>query len=126
MWLQYIFVVTLVERQWLLDELAVFDNLLEVDRSFTNHIVALEKVTVVGLEAELEVFSRNLNSVDESVLEIRLSVLVSEVSVSFLYFFLSIEEAAEEYVTCTFPIHDLHVDSVEHYDSHLEPLCGLL
>jgi len=78
------------------------------------------------LEAELEVFSRNLNSVDESVLEIRLSVLVSEVSVSFLYFFLSIEEAAEEYVTCTFPIHDLHVDSVEHYDSHLEPLCGLL
>ena len=80
-------IVRLIQLQRLLDECAVFDELLEVDLRLTDDVVRLEEVTIIHLDSEFVVFARNFDSVDETVLEVRFAVLVAVVSVSLLHVF---------------------------------------
>lgn len=110
-------IVRLIESNWLLDKRAIFDQLLEVQAGLSNHIIALEEITVISLQSELVVFSWHLEAVDESVLEVRLTVLVPVMTVSLLHILFGVKESTEEHITCAFPVHDLHFDSIEDADS---------
>jgi hypothetical protein len=69
------------------------------------HVIRFEEVTVVALKSEFTVFSGVFDFVDESVLEVRFTISASEVSVSFLDFFVGIKKASEVGVTGAFSIH---------------------
>jgi len=121
-WLQHILVICFIKGQWLLDERAVLNNLLEVQLSLTNHVITLEKVAVVSLKGELIILSWNCNSINKSILEVRLAVLIPVVRVSLLHIFFGIEEAAEKNITGALPIHNLHVFSFENDNTQLKHL----
>ena len=118
--LEYIRVVFLVQADRLLNILTVFDEILEVYISFSDHIVALEEVTIKGLNRELVVLVWHLKSVFQSVLEVWLAILVSVVGFSLLDIFVWVEEGSEEYITGAFPVHGLHILSIENTNSDFE------
>ena len=62
---------------------------------------------------KLIIFPRDLNFVNQTILEIWLTILVSEMCISLLNIFFWIEEITEETITCTFPIHHGNTISVE-------------
>jgi len=83
-----ILVVFLVQTNWMLDMLAIFDKILKIDIGFSNHIIALEEVSVEGLNSELVILIWDLHSVDQSILEVWLTILVSVMGFSLLNFFV--------------------------------------
>lgn len=62
--------------------------MLEVHLGLADHIVRFEEVSVVHLNRELVVLARHLDVIHETVLEVRLAVLVSVVSVCLLHVLL--------------------------------------
>lgn len=123
---QHVLVVLVVEGQWLLDELAILNELLQIDLGLSDHVVTLEEVAVIRLHRELVVCSRDVQLVNKSVLEIGLAVLVPVMRIGLLNIFLGIKEASEEHVTCALPIHDLHFLGVEDTNTQLKCLQRLL
>ena len=51
-------------------------------------------------------------SVDQSILEVRLAICVPEMGISFLVL-VCVEESSEEDITCAFEVHDLHILAIE-------------
>lgn len=100
--------------------LTVLNEILKINVGFSNHIVALEEVTVVGLNSELVILIWDLDPVDQSVLEVWFAILVSIMGFSLLDFFVWVEEGSEEHITGAFYVHDLHVGGVEDADSYFK------
>lgn len=120
LWLKHTVIVRFIELKWLLHKGAVFDQLLQVQRGLTNHVITLEEVTVICLERELVVLPWHFDAVHQTVLEVRFAILIPIVGVGLLHILFGIEEAAEEYVRGAFPVHNLYVDSIENANTDFE------
>lgn len=122
--LYLIFVISLSERDGLLGQCAIFKDLLKVDLSASDDVVALEEVTVIGLNREqirshfvvVEVFSPN-----KTVVPTRFFTRLQAVMcVSLESVLAGIKEHAHEHITAIFNVHHLDVFSVEDRDTELE------
>jgi len=69
-----IFVVLLVEAESCLGEGYVFEKVADVYAILTNDVIFGEEISIIELNGKLSNFLRKLDSVDQSVLEVGLSI----------------------------------------------------
>ena len=67
--LHVLLIVDLVDLEWSLAELAILESLLQINQRTTNNVVALEEVSIEGLNCEPVIFPRHLNLIVETVVE---------------------------------------------------------
>jgi hypothetical protein len=69
LFLHVLLIVDLVDLEWPLAELTVFERLLEINQSTTNNVVALEEVSIERLHSEPVIFPWHLDLIVQTVVE---------------------------------------------------------
>lgn len=113
-------VVFVIQRKRLLDKSGVLDDLPEVHGGLSQHLVALEEVSVVGLQVESVVFAWHADLEYQSVFEVGVAILTSEMRIRLLLLLSRIKEATEVCVDHSAIHRD--VFAVEHADADLHVL----
>jgi len=93
--LHIVLVVLLVDLNWSLSKLSIFEGLFQIDGSRTDDIVSLEEVTIVSLQGVSVVLSWEHHLVVETVVEAGLTGLTSVVSISLEWVLLGVEETSD-------------------------------
>ena len=94
--------------------------MLKIDFILAYELIRGEEIFVVDLQGVLVVLSRVLKLVDEPVLEVRLSVLASEMSICLLNLLFGVEETPTEGVNCTFDVHHRNIFAIQDTESKLK------